>query len=362
MILLFVFFLAFLNSSFSAAQPKSPGAAGAYMSMRDISPEAIDALLKEASESGIQFVIPHAKSTSGTAFYESDIIPEARPGASKALGLVVEIAHKYGLKVYPWICVNSDGGEQSFSSTLEVHPDWCVVNINGKRAGYIDPSCKEARAYVCSIVREIVSKYDIDGINLDYVRYPSGKNCFCERCIRLFKEATGYDARDANNAPPGTDKWRKWRAWRMKQINLEMEEIRRTVDEVKPGLPISSYVWGVHTYGAGYQICQDWKTWIRRGFLDWINPSGYVYNIEDFRKRVLDNRKQIPPDFPYLVTIGVRTSHGRLNSAGEVKKQVREAIALGATGVVFFTLEYTRPYLKELSPLLKQLSQSRDGS
>jgi len=327
------------------------------MSLRDRSPEAIDNLIREAAEAGIQFVIPLAKSTSGRALYKSHIVPEAHPGSDDALELVIKAAHKYGLRVYPWICVNSDGGEEALSPTLESHPDWCIVNANGQRVGFIDPSSKEARQYVCSIIREIVCGYDVDGISLDYVRYPSGRNCFCDRCIRMFRESSGYDAREASRAQPGTDLWRKWRAWRMKQVNLEMQEIRKTVEEVKPGIPISSYVWGVHTYGQGFQTCQDWKTWIRKGLIDWINPSGYVYNMKDFQKRVAENRKEIPEGFPYLITIGVRTSHGQLNSASEVKAQVDEAIKLGADGVIFFTLEYTRQYLAELAPFLRQIAQ-----
>ncbi|MDH7482767.1 MAG: family 10 glycosylhydrolase [Armatimonadota bacterium] len=339
-----------------SADCKFPGHVGAYMNLRDGSAENISALINEAADSGIQFLMPIAKSTSGKAYYKSEIIPEARPGSPDMLKIVINAAHKRGLKVYPWICVNCDGGEQP-SKTLEEHPEWRVVSIDGKSGGYIDPSSPEARDYVCSVIKEIVSKYDVDGINLDYLRYPSGRNCFCDRCARLFKEATGYDARDADKAMPGTDKWRKWRAWRMKQINLEMEQIRKVVNEIKPGLPISSYVWGVHTYSEKYQTCQDWKTWIKKGWLDWINPSGYIYNMKSFSDRVSQNRSAIPKGFPYLVTIGVITSHGRLNTADEIKAQINEAMRLGADGIVFFTLEYTRPFLKDLSSTLRQLGK-----
>ncbi|MDI6828363.1 MAG: family 10 glycosylhydrolase [Armatimonadota bacterium] len=348
--------LSFVACAWSAGD-KLSGHVGAYMSLRDGSPESIAALVNEAADAGIEFLLPIAKSTSGKAYYKSEIIPEARPELPDMLKTVIDVAHKRGLKVYPWICVNCDGGEQP-SKTLEEHPDWCVISSNGKSGGYIDPSSQEARDFVCSIIREIVAKYDVDGINLDYVRYPSGRNCFCERCVKLFKEATGYDARDADKAEVGSDKWRKWRAWRMKQINLEMEQIRKAVDEIKPGLPISSYVWGVHTYGERYQTCQDWKTWIRKGWLNWINPSGYVYNMKDFTRRVAENKAAIPEGFPYFVTIGVRTSHGRLNSADEIKAQVKEAMRLGADGVVFFTLEATRSFFGKLSPFLKQVGKA----
>ena len=348
--------LIILMAAIPALAGKSPGRIGAYVNFgggHSDTPEEIKALVDEAADAGIQFLLPMATTTSGMAMYDSKILPHA--GSFDRLKPLIDAAHARGLKVHPWVEVNAQG-----LSMLETHPDWCQVNSEGKRVGYLDPSAPEARQRVTSILREIAENYDIDGISLDYCRYSGGgRYCFCDRCKAAFEEATGLDALEADKAEKGSNAWRKWRAWRFGQINGEVEEIAKAVREARPGAQVSSYVWGAHTYGASYQVCQDFKTWIKRGWLDWINPSGYAYKPGEFRKRATDNRKAVPQSFPMLITIGVTTSHGRLNSSDEVKAQVKDAFDLGADGVVFFTLEYTRPFLKDLSPLLHDIGANR---
>jgi uncharacterized lipoprotein YddW (UPF0748 family) len=128
-----------------------------------------------------------------------------------------------------------------------------------------------------------------------------------------------------------------------------MSEIRSAVNKAKPGLPISSYVWGYNTYSPNYETNQDWMTWISKGWLDWINPSGYRYNDADFIKAVDDNRSHIAKTFPFYVTIGVTTSHGKLNSADEVRHQMQLAREHGADGVVFFTWEALKPFADDVA-------------
>ena len=341
----------------ASAAGKSPGVVGAYMHFRSGTagtPEQIRALVNEAADAGVQFLLPIAKSTGGAAFYDSKILPHAHADFDP-LKVLVDAADERGLKVYPWLCANAEGGANP-SPFLEAHPDWCMVNSEGKRVGALDPSSAEARSHIASIVREIAENYDIDGISLDYVRYSSpGRFCYCDRCKAAFKEATGLDCTGADQAAPGTNLWRKWRLWRQRQLTAEMQEIRRALDEAKPGASLGSYVWGAQTYGSRYEVCQDWKTWIKDGLLDWINPSGYVYERRKFKSRAAANLKAVPPGFPAFITIGVTTSHGRLNTSAEVETQVRDSMKLGASGVVFFTLESTRPFLNELSPLLHEI-------
>ncbi len=145
-------------------------------------------------------------------------------------------------------------------------------------------------------------------------------------------------------------------------MTAEVDEIRRALECARPGASLSSYVWGAHTYSSAYQTCQDWKTWIKRGLLDWINPSGYVYSRDEFRKRVRDNVAAVPPAFPMLVTIGVKTSHGELETPDEVEAYIRDSLALGADGVVLFTLEWTRRFLGDLTPVLRSIADGEASS
>ena len=343
-----------------SAAGKSPGAVGAYLNYSrgySKTPEDLKALINEAADAGVQFLLPYARTTEGTALYDSKIMPQL-PKGYDALKVVIEAAHARGMKVYPWFVVNSDGFNE-FSPITQQHPDWCMVDINGKRVPWLDPSCPEARQYVASLVKEIAADYDIDGLSLDYLRYKEGRFCFCDRCTSAFKEQFGLDAKSADDIKNGSLAWAKWRLWRYRQHNQMAREIRSALREVNPDAEMSAYVWGAQTYGTGWSICQDWETWVEEGLLDWVNPMGYYSVRREFLTAAKWNREMATPELPMLVTLAVRSRRDKAQALARTSQQIRDAADSGADGVVFFTLEYARPLLKDLSPLLHKLGEGR---
>lgn len=338
----------------------SPGKVGAYMafwSSASRTPEDLVAFVNEAADAGIEFLMPYVRTTEGYALYDSKIMPQL-PKGYDALKVVIEAAHARGMEVHPWFVVTADGYNE-MSPILQQHPDWCMVDINGKRVGWIDPSSPEAREYVCSIVREIASNYDIDGLNLDYLRYATpGRYCFCDRCTTAFKERFHLDAKAANNAEPGSRDWAKWRLWRYRQTNQLMRELRAALREAKPDAEMSAYVWGAQCYGRGYNICQDWKTWMDEGQLDWVNPMGYYSVRREYLAAARWNR-ELTTDIPMHVTLTRYSRRDPKRSLEIAKTQIRDAMDLGADGIVLFNLESFRPMLKDLSPLIRDVSSGK---
>jgi uncharacterized lipoprotein YddW (UPF0748 family) len=348
-------FLTILLVLASASALASPGRVGAYVFFTrkySKTPEELKALINDAADAGVQFLLPYARTTEGMALYDSKIMPQL-PKGYDALKVVIETAHARGMKVYPWFVVNSEGFDAP-TAILEQHPDWCQVDIKGKREAWLDPSCPEARQFVCSIVKEIAANYDIDGLNLDYLRYREGPHCFCDRCTSEFKAEFGLDAKSADDIKNGSLSWAKWRLFRYRQNNQFAREIRAALKEVKPDAELSAYVWGAQTYGTGWSICQDWQTWMEEGLLDWVNPMGYYSVRREFITAAKWNR-EMTTDIPMLVTLAVSSRRG----PARTKQQIEDAMDCGADGVVFFTLEYARPMFKELSPILHKLAEGR---
>jgi len=284
---------------------------------------------------------------------------------------VVACAHAEGLKVYPQFCVATEGGESGPNEVLKRHPSWAFF-YEGARQGYIDPGNPEARRYEAVLAAELASKYDVDGLSLDYCRCPnrlgytdSGRTEFLKKYnVALAKivsagsealdtEGGKQAARSAKASARAHPVWPEWQKWKTEQINTLAREIRAAVNKAKPGLPISSYVWGYHTYVSKAEVCQDWITWIREGVLDWISPSGYRYTDDAFLEAARSNREHVPKGFPFLITIGVKTSHGALKDAAEIRKQMNMAHECGADGVVFFTWESLRPFADQVASDVK---------
>jgi uncharacterized lipoprotein YddW (UPF0748 family) len=355
----------------AAAASKTPGRIGVYARLSDEvgSVDKLRETMRLMKSVGIEFVFPSGKGHG--VYWDSKVAPEELVKDRTYLDRVIKSAHAEGLKVYPVFCVATEGGEAGPNALLKKNPSWAFF-YEGERRGYIDPGNVEARRYEVSLVSELVGKYDVDGLSLDYCRCPnrpgytdSGRAEFLKRHnVDLAKIVGGAaealdteGGKKAAKTAAGTARshpiWPEWRKWRTDQINALTREIRAAADKAKPGLPISSYVWGYHTYTNNSEVCQDWVTWIKEGYLDWINPSGYRYTDESFLEAARLNREHVPKGFPFYVTIGVKTSHGSLKDAAEIRKQMKMARECGADGLVFFTWEALRPFAQELAQDMK---------
>jgi len=351
----------------------SPGKVGVYATFYKEfkSPYALRQVMREIKAAGIEFILPTAKSTSGKVNWDSKIAPPELVYERDYLRTVIEYAHAEGLQVYPVFCPCPEGGDKTLNDVLKRNPSWAFY-FDGARRGYIDPGNPEARRYETSLVAEMIRECDPDGLSLDYLRCPnrvgytdSGRAEFlAKRNVDLAKlveiapeqldteggaKAASAVAASARKSPV----WPEWKQWRADKVNALMREIAEAARKAKPGLPVSSYVWGARTYVGNYETCQDWKTWINQGWIDWINPSGYRYTEESFWDTARENRAAIPTGFPYYITIGVKTSHGELKSADEIKRQIRMSREAGADGIIFFTWESLRPFLPEVAEAIR---------
>lgn len=355
----------------TVAAAGTPGRIGVYARLYDesASREKLQEAMKLIKGAGIDFIFASAKGS--TVYWDSQVAPPELVKDRGYMARIVQYAHAEGLKVYPVVCVATEGGEAAPNALLKREPSWSFF-YDGARRGYIDPGNPEARRYEVSLISELVSKYDVDGLSLDYCRCPnrvgytdSGRAEFLKKHnVDLARIAgAGSEALDTEGGKKATNSiaasaranpiWPEWQKWKTAQINTLTREIRAAVNKAKPGLPISSYVWGYHTYTNRSEVSQDWVTWINEGLLDWINPSGYRYTDASFLEAARLNREHVPKGFPYYITIGVKTSHGSLKDAAEIRKQMTMARQCGADGLVFFTWEALRPFAKELAGDIK---------
>ena len=361
--------LALLGIATVVGASESPGKIGVYCRLYDVvgSPSKLRAEMKRMKAAGIDFIIPGGKGTSGQVNWDSKIASKEMIGDAAYMEKVIKYAHAAGLKVYPVFCACPEGGEGRLDAVLESNPSWAWY-YNGARRGYIDPGNAEARRYETSLIAELVGKYDVDGLSLDYLRCPNRVGYTDSGRAAMLKDhkvdmATvvgttevaldtegGKKANAARHATVLKDPiWPAWKKWQTEQVNTFMREIRAAVNKAKPGLPISSYVWGYNTYLGSSEACQDWMTWIKNGWIDWINPSGYRYDDKAFLEAARANRAHVPKGFPFYITIGVLTSHGKLNDAAEIKHQMQMARECGAEGLVFFTWESLKPFVDEVA-------------
>ena len=87
---------------------------------------------------------------------------------------MIEEAHKRGMEFHAWCNpyrAEFNIGKSSIAPdhVTKTHPEW-FVSYGGKR--YFDPGNKEAQQFTVAVIRDIVSRYDVDAIHFDDYFYP----------------------------------------------------------------------------------------------------------------------------------------------------------------------------------------------
>lgn len=213
----------------------------------------------------------------GTVIYPSSIEPwdgclSGTPGKDPGydpLAFAIEACHERGMELHAWIvtipCFKTAAAKSVGSkSVLKKHSSLCKKYND---TWYLDPGMPGTADYLSSLCEEIVSRYDVDGIHFDYIRYPEN--------ARNFPDQTTY-----RKYGKGQDK----AAWRRNNITHCVERMYRTVKSLKPWVKVSSSPIGKYrdltrfpSYGwnAYDAVYQDAQKWMKEGVHDMLFPMMY---------------------------------------------------------------------------------------
>lgn len=317
----------------------------------DIREASIEHAIDDCARSGLTSVMPFAITGMGKAQYPSVIVPERVYRDWDPLGAVIRESRERDLGVYISVPLLVCGHEDP-AGILAEHPEWAVLDREGKRLGYICGGNSEARKWLVSVVQELVRMYKPDGIVLDYLRYPNKPvDVDPETRARFLKEAgvESYDIADRQDE--------KWQRFKEKCLIELAGLIRKGIDEIEPGTELGIYSWGPQVAKDHY-VSQDWITMTEKGYLNLINVSGYMYEenygedyLQEFEARMKEAASILPKGNSkarLAFVLGVITSHGRLESADEIETYLRIARTAGIPGCSVFTLSYLQPFIDDL--------------
>lgn len=239
--------------------------------------EELCSTLDQLKAAGINTVFFQARIRSTTA-YPSAIEPwdgafTGTPGRAPdydPLRLAVDECHKRGMELHAWvvafpICKVAVAKRLGRKALPSLHPSLC------KRAGdqwMMNPGVPETATYLAKVCKEIARNYDVDGIHLDYIRYP-------EESIPWNDKATfrKYGKKGQSLAE-----------WRTENVTRCVRAIHDSVKAVRPWIKMSCSPVGKHSdlprqssYGwnAREAVNQDAQAWLRQGLMDMLCPMMY---------------------------------------------------------------------------------------
>ncbi len=201
--------------------------------------------------------------------------------------MIVE-AHRVGMQVEAWFEAGFNGAGNTSSPLYQMKPEWFAKKKDGSTAyyGQAGPAMihchPEVQQFLIDLAQEVVQKYDVDGIQMDRIRYPSRDCGYDTLTVNLYKQEHG------GSAPPDDINDPEWVQWRADKLT---EFIGRFYDSLKatnPDVIISNATipWGPMDF------CQNWSAWANQGYLDIVIPMLY-YNTNSYFTYQLENNSEL---------------------------------------------------------------------
>lgn len=306
-------------------------------------------ILDRLQRAGVNTVLFQARVRSTTA-YPSAIEPwdgafTGTPGVAPAydpLAFAVEECHKRGMELHAWvvafpICKVNVEKRLGSRSLPRRRPELC------QRCGdqwMMDPGVPGTDAYVASICREIVERYAVDGIHLDYIRYPESGIPF-------------NDTKTYRRYGAGRNK----AEWRRDNVTRCVRAIHDAVRAVRPWVKLSCSPVGKYadtprqsSYGwnARDAVYQDAAGWLQSGLMDMLFPMMY-FDGKHFYPFVLDWQERSAGK-PVVPGLGIYFLHKNEKNwpLSVVQRQLNFVRATGIGGEAFFRSRFLTDNVKGL--------------
>ncbi len=328
-------------------------------------PSSAQNLVSKWGDLGVTRIYLLAKDGDGMVTYRSSIAKSRTRVDFDAFGDITRKAQNEGIQIHAWFCCYIESS-QNPSDYLKNHPEALLVNRFGK-TNIEEPTWSKVdarysrywvcasdpgyRSYLTSLMKEVGENYEVDGIHLDYIRYPEAVEgryyCYCPRCRDHFKQEYGYEL-------PANDviKNRYYVSIMCENVSNSVEEFSRLAREM--GKKISAYVFTdyVTAIEAAYQ---DWPYFSK--FLDTLCPTTYEVSPDHIRtlvkraKSVVAGTCSLTPVVLSAPEV-VRSREGgrrwsRERTIDYVLSSTKACLDSGAQGVVFFIYDGTPPEIRE---------------
>jgi uncharacterized lipoprotein YddW (UPF0748 family) len=337
-----------------------------------VSPESVDRVVDAAVDGGITDLFVQVRGR-GDAFYGSKLVGRSpllsqQPAAFDPLARLLERAHGRHLQVHAWVNVLLTahfGVPLPSDHVLRQHPEWLmvprgaaartlgtpatqwlgIVGQAGRSAGeaegyYLSPSAPGVGEYLEGVVREIVRTYRVDGLHLDFIRYPGPEYDYSRAALEQFRKQRGGTG-DLLGGPARTPG--AWDDYRRETLTILARRLADGARAVRSGMIVSVAVVPDEAQAVS-QKYQDWPAWISEGLVAAVCPMAYTPDSRLFRAQVEQARARVPAGRALWAGIGAY----RLTLAGIVER-IQLARESGASGVVLFSHEsLTGPDWKKL--------------
>lgn len=342
------------------------------------SPEAIRQMVRSADAAGFNTLLVQVRGR-GDGYFKGTIEPRASELLSKPgfdpLQTTLDLAHAAGMKVHAWVAVNLVSSAASLPASRDhvVYraPEWLMVprelaaemkkidlrspayigrlarwtraNAEHVEGLYTSPMHPAAQAHTAAVVAELARNYAIDGVHLDYVRYPNDDFDYSTAAIDQFKtaiypalterERSEAAAREALDPIAYPNQFReRWNDFRRERLTALVTRIRAAVKAERPGALVSAAVIP-DAQRALDERSQDWRAWLDLSLIDVLCPMAYTTDAAVFQQ-------QIAAAAAYAGSRPVWAGIGAYRlPAAQTLQHIAAARKIGTAGIILFSYD-----------------------
>ncbi|MFO7890524.1 MAG: family 10 glycosylhydrolase [bacterium] len=308
---------------------------------------------------GIDALIPEIY-TGRAAYYGSNFVPVK----AELLERLIPIARSFDLEIHTWMwsmpCM--------LEEIMQKHPDWYMVNRLGEsvlnKPAYVDyykflcPSKEGVHEFLQNMVSEL-SQYDVDGIHLDYIRfpdvilakglwekynlvqdreYPQFDYCYCSTCRKKFQDQEGIDPLEIKK-PSMHQVWLQFRYDLI--TNLVNEKLIPIARKNKKNISAA-------VFPNWRNVRQEWRSWKLNSVLPMLYNQFYLTNAEWIKQCCREGVKSLQYDTTLYSGLMV-------DEPDKFRKYIVKSFEGGAQGISIFALRrLTNEHFEMLAQVLKK--------
>ena len=275
----------------------------------------------------------------GDAWFQGGVEPVAAPHAAGSFDPLEELlafAHARGIAVHAWVNANLVADVQAMPTDakhlVNAHPEWLQLpeslcaelllldtkhpvfrerlvqhareNHASVEGLFADPAIPEYRAHLVSVVADLAARYPLEGIHLDYIRYPGPTWGYSAAGLAALRTDTiarmsAADRREHEAALAADVSLvarrfpQRFQQYRRDAVNSMVAEVRARLKQVRPDVLLSAAVFPDPASCRERQF-QDWQLWLRENWIDVACPMNYAVERGAFERALTAELVQHP--------------------------------------------------------------------
>lgn len=339
-------------------------------------PKKIDKLLDMIEDSDIKNLFIQVRGR-GDAYYNSSIEPKGynvKKGFDP-LSYIISRTRDTDIRIHAWVNVSLVMSESSYSGDpdhiLIKHPEWVTYDYQGRPMSeysarelkenlleglFIDPAIPEVKQHIYKVINDILSNYNVDGIHLDYIRYPfSGYSAYYKRYLsdfgynpaarNIFIQKYGFDPITIDREKESEQK-KLFDNFREEQVTEIVKNINTIVKQQDRSIIVSCAVMPRYDYGKKVYF-QNWPDWLEKGYIDLACVMSYTEDKDAYSNYI---RYALDTGYKDKIFMGIMINEK--TKFKTITEQIDASYSAGMRGYILFSFDHNEEYIRKISDVI----------